>query len=251
MTSRALSGDSAARGRAERLADRIQTVLDDEDVTMVHQPIVDLDIHRAVGYEALARFSAEPLQPPDRWFADAHSVGRGTELEALAVECALASLPDVPQHCFLAVNVSPRALLTGPLQERLLAVAEPERIMLEITEHAAVDDYHALAAALAPLRLSGMRVAVDDAGAGYASLRHILRLAPDVIKLDGWFAERIERDRAARALAVSLTMFVMETQMTVVAEGIERAGQAAVLHNLGVTIGQGYLFGRPGPLPGD
>jgi EAL domain-containing protein (putative c-di-GMP-specific phosphodiesterase class I) len=215
---------------------------------VVHQPIVDLDLGWPVGYEALARFELEPRQGPDRWFEDAHRAGRGAELETLAVELALDTFPLVPGDCYLAINVSPDTILTPRLQELLHAFEHPRRIVLEITEHAAVADYDALAAALAPHRRAGVRLAIDDTGAGFASLRHVLRLEPDVIKLDAWFAQRIEHDRGARALAGALAMFALEMEITTVAEGIERPGQAAVLHNLGATLGQGYLFARPAPL---
>ncbi len=231
------------------VAERIQWVMDTGALTFVHQPIFDLDLRCPVAYEALARFSAEPRQGPDRWFADAHSVGRGAELETFAVERALATLPLLPADCSLTLNVSPETIVTEPLQALLRALEQPDRIVLEITEHAPVSDYDELAAALDRHRENGLRVAVDDAGAGYASLQHVLRLRPDVIKLDRWFAARVEADRATRALAAALAMFVLEMEMTIVAEGIERGPQASVLHNLGVTLGQGYWLGRPGPLP--
>jgi EAL domain-containing protein (putative c-di-GMP-specific phosphodiesterase class I) len=217
-------------------------------LAVVHQPIVDLDLGWPVGYEALARFDLEPRQGPDVWFAAAHRAGCGAELEALAVERALETLPLVPGDCYLAINVSPDTILTPRLQALLTAVESPERIVLEVTEHAAVADYDALAAALAPHRRRGLQLAIDDTGAGFASLRHVLRLEPDVIKLDRWFADRVERDRGARALAGALAMFALEMEITAVAEGIERPAQLTVLHNLGVTRGQGYLFARPAAL---
>jgi EAL domain-containing protein (putative c-di-GMP-specific phosphodiesterase class I) len=166
----------------------------------------------------------------------------------MEVLAAVPTLPLVPGDCYLAINVSPDTILTPRLQELLSAIGTPERIVLEVTEHAAVSDYDALAGALAPHRRRGVQLAIDDTGAGFASLRHVLRLEPDVIKLDRWFAERIEHDRGARALAGALATFALEMEITTVAEGIERSGQATAMHNLGVTRGQGYLFARPAPL---
>ncbi len=217
-------------------------------LTVVHQPIVDLDLGWPVGYEALARFNLDPRQGPDRWFADAHAAGSGKELEVHAVELALMTLPVVPDDCYLAINVSPATIVAPALQAVLDALADPGRIVLEVTEHAAVDDYDALSRALAPHRKRGLRLAIDDAGAGFASLRHVLRLEPDIIKLDRWFASRVERDRGARALAGALASFALEMELTTVAEGIEIETQATLLQDLGVTRGQGYLFGRPAAL---
>jgi EAL domain-containing protein (putative c-di-GMP-specific phosphodiesterase class I) len=119
---------------------------------------------------------------------------------------------------------------------------------LEITEHEAIDDYATLADALAPLRERGLRVAVDDVGAGYASLRHALQLAPDMVKMDISLTRDIDRDAGRRALATALISFAAETDMTIVAEGIETAGELHALRELGVKYGQGFYLARPAPL---
>ena len=121
--------------------------------------------------------------------------------------------------------------------------------MVEITEQAPIDSYEEFAAALAPLRRRGLRLAIDDLGAGFASLMHLLRLEPDLIKLDRALIADIERHRMTRALAVALTSFALETGMLIVAEGIETELQRALLTALGVSLGQGYLLGRPQALP--
>jgi EAL domain-containing protein (putative c-di-GMP-specific phosphodiesterase class I) len=146
------------------------------------------------------------------------------------------------------VNVSPETVLSGELRP-LLEQLPLDRLMLEITEHAYVDDYLALARELDPLRLRGLKLAVDDAGAGFASFRHILRLRPDVIKLDSSLIRLIDKEAGSRALAAALVRFAEETGCNVVAEGVETAEELAVLHALNVDKAQGYLLGRPGPLP--
>ena len=120
--------------------------------------------------------------------------------------------------------------------------------MIEITEHAPVADYDALAQAIRPLRAHGVRLAVDDAGAGFASLRHILRLSPDVIKLDRALTAEIDSDAPREALAAALILFASRIGSTVVAEGIEREEELRTLRNLGVLYGQGYYLARPLPV---
>ena len=138
-------------------------------------------------------------------------------------------------------------MLSDGLRVRLDGLPGIGRIVLEITENAPIADYDAFTSALAPLRARGLQLAIDDTGAGFASMRHILRLDPDIIKLDRSIIELIDRDRPTRALAAALTMFATESGMSVIAEGIETRSQLAVLQTLGVNTGQGYLLGRPGP----
>jgi EAL domain-containing protein (putative c-di-GMP-specific phosphodiesterase class I) len=132
---------------------------------------------------------------------------------------------------------------------RGLLSVPPARVVLEVTEHAAVEDYGSLEQALRGHRARGMRVAVDDAGAGFASLRHILRLAPDLIKLDLSLTRDIHRDRSRRALATALISFASEIGAEIVAEGVEARDELEALAALEVGFAQGYYLGRPGPLP--
>jgi EAL domain-containing protein (putative c-di-GMP-specific phosphodiesterase class I) len=213
---------------------------------MVFHPIMELETREEIGVEALARFGSIPVKPPDRWFAEATALELGLQLELRTVREALESLPRIPDPVFLSVNCSHRAAASPALAERLDGVEE--RIVLEITEHEAIEDYGALAEALAPLRDRGLRVAVDDVGAGYASLRHALQLAPDMVKMDISLTRDIDRDTGRRALAAALISFAEETSMTIVAEGIETAGELHALRELGVRYGQGFYLARPAPL---
>ena len=174
-------------------------------------------------------------------------MGLEEALEDRTLRSALTHLPALPEDAYLSLNSSPPCVLDGSV---LAAVEDAplERLVLEVTEHSSIEDYSALAAALAPLRERGMRVAVDDAGAGYASFRHILKLRPDFIKLDRALTRRVDEDDSRRALAAALVTFAGETGSRIIAEGVETEAQRETLADLGVGLMQGYLFGRPGPL---
>jgi EAL domain-containing protein (putative c-di-GMP-specific phosphodiesterase class I) len=233
--------------QARRLA-RVQTVLDGTALSIVFQPIVDLSTARIVGAEALARFDCDPRRTPDEWFAEAADVGLGVDLELAAVDAALAKVDQLPSDVLLSVNVSPGTATSSRLVESLARVAGP-RIVLELTEHTRIDDYEVLVAALDEIRHQGVRIAVDDAGAGYAGLQQILGLRPDIIKLDLDLTGGIDADPVRRALAASLVRFGDDTGAIIVAEGIETPAQLRTLQQLGVPWGQGYHLARPAPLP--
>lgn len=227
---------------------RIREVLDQGGPTMVFQPIVQLSNGRTVGVEALARFSAEPFHPPDQWFADAADIGLGVELELSAIRAALVQLDQLPADTYMTLNVGPPTVHAPGLRE-LITPDVAHRVVLELTEHSGVENYAALEVALDDLRGLGVQLAVDDTGAGFASLQRIINLRPDVIKLDRALVTGIDTDPARRALAGALLTFAREMGATVVAEGIENARENTVLRRLGVRYGQGYHLGRPGPLP--
>lgn len=238
-----------ARKQQERI-DRMRSVMADGAVWMLFQPIVDLQTGIPTGAEALARFAAAPYRGPQAWFAEATALGLTHELEIHAIRQALAAARVLPKRLTVAVNLSPSTLFTPELTH-LIASFDPARLVLELTEHARVDDYDALHAALRPLRMAGTRLAVDDAGAGYASLSHILRLEPDIIKLDIAMTRGIDEDSKKRALAAAMITFAGELGATIVAEGIETTGELRTLRRLGVPLGQGLRLARPQepPLP--
>jgi EAL domain-containing protein (putative c-di-GMP-specific phosphodiesterase class I) len=211
---------------------------------VVLQPIVDLATGERVGAEALSRFPADWHTTPDLVFAEAHGIGRGDQLELLALERAAGHLDAV--HGYVSMNVSPATLLTTGCLD-LLAALPLRRVLLELSEHDQVEDYDALNAALAPLRARGMGLAIDDVGAGFSSLRHIVVTAPDVIKIDRSIVSGLDTDPVLAKLARSLVEFAHSIDVRVVAEGVETAAEHAVLRALDVDAGQGWLFGRPGP----
>jgi EAL domain-containing protein (putative c-di-GMP-specific phosphodiesterase class I)/CheY-like chemotaxis protein len=210
------------------------------------QPIMDLETREPVGFEALARFRSLPPRPPDEWFAEAAALELGVQLELAAIGKALRLLPSLPASCYLSLNCSHRAVGNAELHAMLAPNAE--RLVVEITEHEPVEDYEALATAMRPLRELGVRIAIDDAGAGYANLRHTLALDPDIVKVDISLTRAIDRDRARRALASAFISFADEMAMTIVAEGIETEEELRTLRMLGVRYGQGFHLAKPAPL---
>ncbi|WP_254277130.1 EAL domain-containing protein [Halomonas sp. 3H] len=234
--------------RQQAIEERIRDVLAQRRFHVVFQPMHDLAGQRIAGYEALTRFTAEPNRGPDKWFEEAATVGLREELELAAIELALASLPDIPVAAYLSLNASPATILSGRLDD-MFGPYPLDRLMLEVTEHDVVDDYAGLSDSLASMRARGLRLAIDDAGAGYASFRHILRLAPDVIKLDRSLTHEIDRRDESRALAAALIGFASETGSRLIAEGVETQAELDALKDIGIGKAQGYLLGRPGPLP--
>ncbi len=230
--------------------ERVLRVLAGAGLEAVLQPIVELAGGRVVGAEALSRFSLDPARRVEAWFSEAASVGLGVELELAAIGVALGRLPDLPARARLCLNVSPATLLAPALAD-LLSTAPGDRLALELTEHVPVDDYASLADALARHRSRGVQLMIDDAGAGFASLRHVLGLRPDAIKLDLSLTRDIDVDPMRQALAASLVTFAGRIGAIIVAEGIETHAALETLTSLGVTHGQGYHLARPshGPLP--
>lgn len=210
--------------------------------TVVLQPVVDLLTGSIVGVEALSRFAGRPC--PEQVFAEARAAGRGVALERRALRAALALLPVLPAPTHLAVNLSPAALLDPQVRADVLA-AEPGRTVVELTEHEVVEDYTALLTAVAELRRHGVRLAVDDTGAGYSSLRHVLRLTPEVVKLDRCLVAGLARSSSQYALVRGLVTMCGVTGTVVVAEGVEDPADVLVLLELGVACGQGWYLGRP------
>jgi EAL domain-containing protein (putative c-di-GMP-specific phosphodiesterase class I) len=130
----------------------------------------------------------------------------------------------------------------------LIASHDPTRVILELTEHDVVDRYEPLVDTLWGLRRSGVRLSVDDAGAGFASLRHIMKLAPDFIKLDRELVSGIDLDPVRRALTRALLDFAGDTGAQVIAEGVETADELTVIRDFGVPLAQGYHLARPAPI---
>jgi EAL domain-containing protein (putative c-di-GMP-specific phosphodiesterase class I)/DNA-binding response OmpR family regulator len=235
------------RGLGEERSSRVylESVIQDRQFTPYYQPIVDLPSERVIGYEALTRFADGA--PPDRRFAQATRLGLGVDLEAATITAAVGDAARLPSGGWLSINVSPAMIRAADLLAQSLADADRE-VVLEMTEHDPVDDYEELLAALQSLPRQH-RLSIDDAGSGFASLRHILRLHPTFVKLDGSWAHTIETDPARQALVAGLVRFATGTSAELIAEGIETSIQNEVLKDLGVTLGQGYFLGRPQQAP--
>lgn len=247
--SQRLLRDEEEESYRRNVESKVREVLDGARQSILFQPVVDLPTGRAVGFEALSRFAprdGEPVQAPDVWFAEAHGVGLGLELELLAVQRAREEAVPLGSDVFLSVNLSPSAFESQAFED-LLPALHPAQLVVEITEHARIDEYGRLLRAIERLRERGGRLAVDDAGAGFASLRHILRLHPDLIKLDNELVKGLHDHQPKRALASGLISFARELGAEIVAEGVETAEELEALMEVGVPLGQGFHLGRPAP----
>lgn len=244
-----LSRDRAATRRWEHWRARIQRTIEETCFDVLFQPIVHLRTRRVAGFEAVARFTLEPERPAEAWFAEAVAVGLVKELELGTARVALATMDRLAADTYLSINLSPETASSPEFRDLLIEV-DHDRLVVEMTEHTPVEDYPKLNAAVQDLRWRGVRLAIDDVGAGFASLRHILELSPDFIKLDVTLTRDIDRERPRRILAGALTTFAKAMGTEIVAEGIQTKEELAVLRSLDVTFGQGYYLGVPGPLPG-
>jgi len=211
----------------------------------VFQPIVALETRAVVGFEALTRFNDGT--PPNVRFAEAAANGLGDDYELAAIEVALLEASKLPSGSFLTMNVSPAVALGSGKRLRRLLTGSPRPLVLELTEHVAIEDYTELRNAI--VALGEVEIAVDDAGAGYASMRHILEIRPAFAKLDISLVRGIDGDELRQAMAAGFQYYALRTGCRLVAEGVETEEEASTLRALGVDLGQGYLFGRPERLP--
>ena len=226
----------------------VEQALDGGDPSIVFQPIVELGTLRVVGYEALSRF-AEPPEEPDRWFALARSVDLGADLELRAVAAALAAARALPGDAYISVNVSPYVVC----DERFVTIVESGRhgrdVVVEFTEHDVVADLDGIRDSMRSLRSTGCRMAVDDAGAGWAGLTRIVELRPDIVKFDKALVQGCATDVVRNALLHAGVRFSDAVGVQLVAEGVETADDADALRALGVELAQGFHFGRPAHYP--
>lgn len=214
-----------------------------QDLRIVHQPIVDLADDGVIGYEALARFPGLD-RGPAAVFSEAWALGGGATLEIAALRAAIDTLDRLPSGTSLSVNASPSTIESEEVRD-ILAEADGRRVVVEITEHAAVSDYARLSAAIARLSGLGVRLAIDDVGAGISGLNHIVRLSPEVLKIDGSLVGGVDRSAAKRAMIAALATYARRTCTVLVAERVETPAERDVLCDLGVGYGQGFLLGRP------
>jgi len=236
--------DVAERTEASVAREHIQAIIANAAFESVFQPIVDLENGAVIGYEGLTRFN-DGVSPEVR-FAEATAIGLGPELEAATLRASLTAAKSLPGSASLNLNVSPALIMERqPLQQLVRDAGRP--IVLEVTEHAQIADYEAFRASFATLHPK-MELAVDDAGAGFASLRHILELRPAFVKLDRSLIAGLESDEARQAMIVGLGHFARSVGCRLIAEGIETEAELEVLRTLEIRLAQGFLLGRPGPV---
>jgi EAL domain-containing protein (putative c-di-GMP-specific phosphodiesterase class I) len=216
----------------------------------VFQPIYSLTDGHLIAVEALTRFDVEPVRAPDVWFLAAHHAGRGADLELAAIEAAIEGAVDLPENVELWLNLSPMTV-SHPRLRALLDLCDERKIALELSEHEIVADYDVLVERLVRVRQAGVQIAVDDAGAGFSSLRHIVNLAPDITKLDISLTQDLASSQVRRALGDAMITFVHRMGGLLVVEGIETAADLIAWAELGADAVQGYLTGYPGPLPAE
>ncbi len=227
--------------------DDLVELLDGESVSMVYQSIVDIRSDpgspKVVGYESFARF---PYASPPEWFKLAGSSGVGTDLELLALRQGIEGFAEREDGSILALNLSNSTLLSPGLFSALEGI-DPGRVVLELSDTARIRSYEVTRRAVDSLRARGVRLAVDDVGAGEVDMWHILRLDPEIIKLDRHLVAD-ENVRRNNALIRGLTAMARDLGIMVIAEAIETDTERRRLLDLGVEFGQGYLFGKPGPV---
>lgn len=244
LTQREVQSVLEAHALAAKTTGLLNEVMSSQSFNIVFQPIHELRGRKVSGFEALCRFHSEPYRSPDQWFDEAAGVGMNVDLEYCVLEATLGALQVLPEALYLSVNAGPDLAASGRLRD-LFAAHDTRRLILEVTEHVAVSCEESLSTSLTDLRAMGCRIAVDDAGAGYSGLQQLLRLKPDIIKLDRSLVSDVDQDAAKRALCAAMVNYTTDTGSVLVAEGIEREAEASTLEALGVQRGQGWLLGRP------
>ncbi len=255
LQQRALTAEQSLQSR-RALRTAVIGVLSGAGRHPVLQPIVDVTTGRVFAAEGLTRFTApSPAQPgataarsPAQWFDDASRLELREDLDVVTAEAVLDLLDTVPSDVAVTINLAPATLVSERVVD-LLAGRELHRIVIEITEHARVDDYDALAAALRPYRDRGLRLAVDDAGAGYASLCHVLSVDPDLVKIDMALTRGADTDIARRTLLSALASFADGVGCRLVAEGVETEAELATIADCGISLVQGYVLAPPSERP--
>lgn len=236
-------GNASLAGRRQRIQELIAA---HDAITVFLQPIVRLEDLTISGFEALSRFNAEPQLGPDQWIAEATRLGLGEDLEVDCARRAWMRRGEIPRPVHLAINVSPDVIMSELFAETFRRL-DLDGVVFEVTEHGQVTDYAGLAAKLASLRERGARIAIDDTGAGHASLNHLIELNPDFIKLDRKLVTGLDSDRGKNALVRNMLGLADDLGAKLVAEGIETEAELWALRQLGVPLGQGYFLGRPTP----
>jgi EAL domain-containing protein (putative c-di-GMP-specific phosphodiesterase class I) len=248
LAAQAISQDDFTLHKRLEMAESTLRAIREGGIRMVFQPIFRLRTGEAVGFEALARFPSDPQRPPKSWFWVARQVGLAVDLEVTALRKALQFLDRIPEPLYLSVNLFSETLLSMDLTSVFRDVP-PGRVVLELAEHERLADSRSLIECVERLRKLGARFAVDDAGSGFSSLRHVLRIKPEVLKLDINLTHQVDRDPMQKMLVSTLASFAADAGMVPAAEGIESASQLETLREIGVTYGQGHYLGGPDLVP--
>nr|WP_272212824.1 EAL domain-containing protein [Marinicella sp. W31]MDC2878746.1 EAL domain-containing protein [Marinicella sp. W31] len=244
LAGRQINAGLRRRSELSEAEARIDDAMGGATLRMVLQPIVSLQTGEPIKFEALSRFSGTPCRPPNLWYEEARRVGRQVDLEALSITKALSLLPQLPPDMTIGVNASPETIATGMLAD-IIRTADPKRIVVEVTEHDIVEDQERLSLELDRLKAMGVRTAVDDVGAGFSGLVALLRMKPDILKLDIELIRDIDSNPAKQALVAGMVHFAEKTSASTIAEGVETEAERDMLCQLKVHNAQGYLFAKP------
>ncbi|MDT7572704.1 MAG: hypothetical protein QOE05_2878 [Actinomycetota bacterium] len=244
MLAELVTSEIEAERAQQEARDRFCALIEKRTVQIALQPIFDISTRALCGVEALSRFP-DTYGRPDVVFASAHEAGVGAELERVAAGSAFELLTLLPPDCYLAINLSPTVAIE--LADTAMSIPDLpfDQLVLEITEHAAVHNYTALRDSLVEARARGLRLAIDDAGAGFASLQHIVELQPDIIKIDRSLVHGASANSGRRSVIKAFVTLAADLEASVVAEGVEDAADLSAAEELGATSAQGYLLGRP------
>ncbi|MDJ0979282.1 MAG: EAL domain-containing protein [Erythrobacter sp.] len=223
--------------------DEVETSIRSGALSVAHQPIVEINTARPVGYECLLRLEGNSGSSPTALFERAREAGQTFELEMHAASHALATLERAKENQFISINVSPSTIITDAFAS-MIPDGFKERLVIEITENHAIRDYCAVKRAVGRIQ-NKAKVAIDDVGAGFAGLRHLVELDPDIIKIDRDLIASVSTDPARRALTFALSQFALETRSTLIAEGVETQDDLAALRDQGIRFAQGFALGRP------
>jgi EAL domain-containing protein (putative c-di-GMP-specific phosphodiesterase class I) len=211
---------------------------------------------RVIGFEALTRPPQKQFSSPELLFKTAHREGVLWPLERICRRHALENLPPLTDGQLLFLNTEPESIFDPALRESTFirqmkqAGLDPNHLVLEVTEHAAVEDFASLRRALDEIRSMGFLLAMDDVGSGYAGLQAIAEMRPDYLKIDMTLVRGMHLDPFKRELIATIRRFADSTGIVLVAEGVEQIAELESLAEVGVRCAQGYLFARPGSPPG-
>lgn len=234
----------------------LEYILDNGEITTLFQPIFDISNHTILGYEALSRGPKNsPLEMPNKLFAVAHEHGLISELELLCRSKAIENFVKLALQGKLFLNVSPKILLDPchPKGETLHLIEQfglaANRVVIEVTEQEKVDDGFLLLKTIAHYRELGFTIAIDDLGAGYSGLKQWSELQPNYVKIDRYFIDYCDQSEVKKEFLKSITVLARATNTSVIAEGIERPEELALVEGLGIKNVQGFLLEKPSQQP--
>ena len=225
----------------------LDATIDQQSFTYVYQPIVDSTTRTVVAYEALCRPTHDRFAGPAVLFETAEQAGRVIDLGRACRAVSMAPIEEMPPGCLMFINLHPRELDDAALLNEKLLATSAKRVVFEITETAAIEDYERVRAAIAKLRARGCRIALDDLGAGYAGLNSLAQLSPDFVKLDMALIRRIHDKSATRRLVKHILEFCSGEQIPVISEGVETQEEHDKVRELGCPLMQGNFLSPPGP----